>query len=28
MQLSKLHSDVEFVVSEIRTDPWDFAVMQ
>ena len=28
MQLSKLHSDVEFAVSEIRTDPWDFAVMQ
>jgi dinuclear metal center YbgI/SA1388 family protein len=28
MQLSNLHSDVEFAVSEIRTDPWDFAVMQ
>jgi len=28
MQLSKLHSDVEFAVSKIRTDPWDFAVMQ
>jgi dinuclear metal center YbgI/SA1388 family protein len=27
-QLSNLHPDVEFAVSEIRTDPWDFAVMQ
>ena len=28
MQLASLHADVEFVVSDIRTDPWDFAVMQ
>jgi dinuclear metal center YbgI/SA1388 family protein len=27
-ELSKLHPNVEFLVSEIRTDPWDFAVMQ
>jgi dinuclear metal center YbgI/SA1388 family protein len=27
-KLSSLHKDVEFVVSDIRTDPWDFAVMQ
>ena len=28
MQLGELHPDVEFAVSTIRTDPWDFAVMQ
>ena len=28
LQLANLHSEVEFAVSEIRTDPWDFAVMQ
>jgi len=27
-QLEKLNSQVEFVVSEINTDPWTFAVMQ
>jgi dinuclear metal center YbgI/SA1388 family protein len=27
-ELTRLHPDVEFLVSEIRTDPWDFAVMQ
>ncbi len=27
-ELSKRHSDVVFEVSELRTDPWDFAVMQ
>jgi dinuclear metal center YbgI/SA1388 family protein len=27
-ELSRLHPDVEFIVSEVRTDPWDFAVMQ
>ena len=27
-QLDKLNSQVEFVVSEINTDPWTFAVMQ
>ena len=27
-QLAKRHPDVEFVISELRTDPWDFAVMQ
>lgn len=27
-ELMKLHEDVEFVLSELRTDPWDFAVMQ
>jgi dinuclear metal center YbgI/SA1388 family protein len=26
--LSKDFSDVQFMVSEVRTDPWDFAVMQ
>ena len=27
-ELMKLHPDVEFVLSDTRTDPWDFAVMQ
>ncbi|MFM1993461.1 MAG: hypothetical protein RL537_150 [Actinomycetota bacterium] len=27
-QLAALHPEVEFVVSDLRTDPWDFAVMQ
>ncbi len=27
-QLSAKHPEVEFVVSDLRTDPWDFAVMQ
>ncbi len=27
-QLSGIHRDVEFIVSDLRTDPWDFAVMQ
>ena len=27
-QLSKRHPEVEFNVSDLRTDPWDFAVMQ
>ena len=27
-QLSSLHKDIEFIVSDLRTDPWDFAVMQ
>lgn len=27
-QLAGLHRDIEFVVSDLRTDPWDFAVMQ
>ena len=27
-QLSKKHTGVEFLVSDLRTDPWDFAVMQ
>jgi len=27
-QLSSMHRDVEFIVSDLRTDPWDFAVMQ
>ncbi|MTA89953.1 MAG: Nif3-like dinuclear metal center hexameric protein [Actinobacteria bacterium] len=27
-QLSRLHPEVDFVVSDLRTDPWDFAVMQ
>jgi dinuclear metal center YbgI/SA1388 family protein len=26
--LSKKHSDVEFLICDSRTDPWDFAVMQ
>ena len=28
MQLAERHSDVEFVVSDLKTDPWDFSVMQ
>ncbi len=27
-QLAGIHRDVEFIVSDLRTDPWDFAVMQ
>ena len=27
-QLASMHRDVEFIVSDLRTDPWDFAVMQ
>ena len=27
-ELMKRHPQVEFVVSDVRTDPWDFAVMQ
>lgn len=27
-ELSKMHPDVSFIVSELSTDPWDFAVMQ
>lgn len=27
-QLSGHHPDIEFIVSDINTDPWDFAVMQ
>jgi dinuclear metal center YbgI/SA1388 family protein len=27
-QLSAIHPEVKFVVSDLRTDPWDFAVMQ
>lgn len=27
-QLADTHRDVEFIVSDLRTDPWDFAVMQ
>ena len=27
-QLSKLFPNVQFVVSQIRTDPWDFVVTQ
>jgi dinuclear metal center YbgI/SA1388 family protein len=27
-ELSKLHPNVEFLISEVRSDPWDFAVMQ
>lgn len=27
-ELSSLHPDVEFIVSDLRTDPWDFSVMQ
>ena len=27
-QLGERHPEVEFVVSDLRTDPWDFAVMQ
>lgn len=27
-QLAGIHRGVEFIVSDLRTDPWDFAVMQ
>lgn len=27
-ELTKMHPDVSFVLSELSTDPWDFAVMQ
>ncbi len=27
-ELMKRHPQVEFIISDIRTDPWDFAVMQ
>lgn len=27
-QLFSIHREIEFVVSDLRTDPWDFAVMQ
>lgn len=27
-ELTKRHPEVDFVLSELRTDPWDFAVMQ
>lgn len=27
-ELSRMHPDVSFVISELSTDPWDFAVMQ
>jgi dinuclear metal center YbgI/SA1388 family protein len=27
-ELSKMHPDVSFILSELSTDPWDFAVMQ
>jgi dinuclear metal center YbgI/SA1388 family protein len=27
-ELKRMHPDLEVVVSEVRTDPWDFAVMQ
>lgn len=27
-QLASMHGDIQFIVSDLRTDPWDFAVMQ
>jgi hypothetical protein len=27
-ELMKRHPQVEFILSDVRTDPWDFAVMQ